>query len=78
MINFITRACFTGPVPGIVRELSNENAMKIFSYNLPVLILFRNSSSEDVRYYDLELASVYPSIEESILVLLADINNDIS
>jgi hypothetical protein len=49
---FVTRSTFIGPGPDIVRELSTENAMKIFTYNKPVLILFRNTSAADARYYD--------------------------
>jgi hypothetical protein len=50
--DFIIHATFIGPAPGIVRELSTENARKIFQYNLPVLILFRNTSASDARHYD--------------------------
>ena len=53
---FVVFSSMTGPAPHIVRELSTETAMKIFSYNVPVLLLFRNSSAPDVRYYDTELA----------------------
>lgn len=45
--DFIVRSSFVGPGPDIIRELSNESAMKIFSYNKPVLILFRNTSAHD-------------------------------
>lgn len=67
-----------GPGPDIVRELSTENAMKIFQYNKPVLILFRNSSATDSRYYERELSKAYEDIQHLILVLIADINNSIS
>jgi thiol-disulfide isomerase/thioredoxin len=48
---FIVHSTFIGPAPGISRELSTENGLKIFQYNLPVLILFRNTSVDDSRYY---------------------------
>ena len=50
--DFIVKSSFIGPGPDIVRELSAENAMKIFTYNKPVMILFRNTSAHDARYYD--------------------------
>lgn len=59
---FIIKSTFVGPGPDIVRELSNENAMKIFTYNIPVLILFRNTSANDVRYYHKELSDAFEEI----------------
>jgi hypothetical protein len=52
--------------------------MKIFSYNQPVLILFRNTSAPDANYYAKELSSAFEEIQNQILVLIADINNSIS
>ena len=72
------RSSFIGPMPSVVRELSIENAMKIFQYNLPILVLFRNTSAEDAFYYDKELAGAYALVQDQILVTIADINNGIS
>lgn len=51
MQDFVIKSSFVGPGPDIIRELSSENAMKIFNYNKPCLILFRNTSVADSRYY---------------------------
>jgi hypothetical protein len=49
---FIVHATFVGPAPGISRELSVENGLKIFQYNLPVLIVLRNTTKQaEGRYY---------------------------
>lgn len=77
IFEFIIKSTFIGSGPEIIRELSNENAMKIFSYNRPVMIMFRNTSASDVRYYTEQLAQAFPQIEEKILVCLADINTGI-
>jgi hypothetical protein len=55
----VISSSFVGPGPDILRELSTENAMKIFTYNKPVLIMFRNTSAADVRYYDMQLAEAF-------------------
>lgn len=41
------KSTFVGPGPDFVRDLTTENAMKVFSYNIPVLILFRNASIDE-------------------------------
>jgi hypothetical protein len=60
IFDFVVKTTFIGPGPEIIRELSTENAMKIFTYNKPVLILFRNTSAEDVRYYTKQLGAAFP------------------
>jgi len=75
---FIVHATFIGPAPGISRELSTENALKIFQYNLPVLVLFRNTSIEDSRYYQEQLALAEKEIGMEIMVAIADVNNEIT
>lgn len=72
------KSTFVGPGPDIIRELSTENAMKIFTYNVPVMILFRNTSASDVRYYHKELSEAYEEISNTIMVAIADINNSIT
>jgi hypothetical protein len=66
-----------GPAPDIIRELSNENALKIFTYNKPVLILFRNTTVADTRWYEKQLAEAFDEISNRILVCLAEINSSI-
>ncbi len=72
------RSTFIGPGPDIVRELSTENAMKIFQYNKPVLILFRNTSIPESRYYDKELSAAFEQVQHQILVVAADIQSSIA
>ena len=76
--NFVVKSTFVGPGPDIIRELSTENAMKIFTYNKPVLILFRNTSAPDVRYYHTQITEAFEEINNKILVVVADINNSIT
>lgn len=76
--SFIVKSTFVGPGPDIIRELSTENAMKIFTYNKPVMIMFRNTSAPDVRYYHKELSDAYEDISNRIMVAIADINNSIT
>ena len=79
LAKFIVRSTFTGPTKGILRELSIETAAKIFQYNLPVLLLFRNTSEAKTHtYYEKEFTSAAQRVDEEILVCLADINNEIS
>jgi hypothetical protein len=73
------RATFTGPAPSLVRELSGETALRIFNYNLPVVILFRNTSEPlSHSYYEKEFALAALKRQYQILVCQADINNDIA
>jgi hypothetical protein len=60
-----------------VRELSMENAMRIFQNNLPVLIGFRNSSydkEEIIRTFDANMLEVYKAVSDRIMVLMADVD----
>ena len=75
--DFIMKATFVGPTPFIMRELSTENAMKIFTYNKPVLIMFRNTTLGESRFFEEELGRAYKEIENQILVCVADINSNI-
>lgn len=77
MRDFVMRATFTGPTPGIVREISTENAMKLFQYNLPALIVFRNATSienQDFHKIDEEVSKLIATdIPDKILLLLGNI-----
>jgi thiol-disulfide isomerase/thioredoxin len=75
---FIIYSTFIGPAPGISRELSTENGLKIFQYNLPVLILFRNTSVDDSRYYQEQLFIAEKEISDDIMVCIADVNNEMT
>jgi len=66
-----------GPAPDLVRELSTESAVKIFSYNLPLIILFRNTTLPESRNFEAELRAAHPEIAQRLLVLQADINSSI-
>jgi hypothetical protein len=60
-----------------VRELSMENAMRIFQNNLPVLIGFRNSSYDEeeiIRTFDANMLEVYKAVSDRIMVLMADVD----
>jgi hypothetical protein len=76
--NFIIHSTFIGPAPGISRELSTENGLKIFQYNLPVLILFRNTSNEESRYYQEQLSLAEREIGDEIMVCIGDVNNEMT
>ena len=54
------KATFIGPTPKILRELSIENARKVFIYNKPILIMFRNTSVEESRYYEKQIVEANP------------------
>lgn len=65
----------SGPNP--IKELSNEDALKIFTYNKPTLMLFRDVKQSDFSYYDNILKDAFTEIEDLILVCYADINTAI-
>lgn len=75
--DFVMKSTFVGPGPDIVRELTNENALKIFTYNKPILILFRDVTKTDFKYYDKQLIEAFESIQHKILVCLAATNLNI-
>jgi thiol-disulfide isomerase/thioredoxin len=76
---FILLATFTGPIPSVARELSTENARRVFLYSLPVLILFRNTSEPNFHELDaLYGAETSQSLSDHILTLIADVNSDIA
>lgn len=56
------KSTFISTGPDIIRELSNENALKIFTYNKPTLILFRDVTKNDFRYYDKILIDTFEDI----------------
>ena len=60
--DFVITSSFVGPEQLIVKELNLENANKIFSYNKPVLIMFRDASNEDYKDYDHELSHALEKI----------------
>jgi hypothetical protein len=45
--DFVIRSTFVGPEQNFIKELNLENANKIFVYNKPVLILFRDLTKPD-------------------------------
>lgn len=71
---------FVGPTKDILRELSIENARKIFTYNIPVMILFRNTSDADFRYYDQQILDSLndKDVSRNLLVISANVNSEIS
>lgn len=77
--NFIMRSTFTGPAANLIRELSGETALRIFNNNLPLVILFRNTSEPlSHSYYEKEFALAALSKQDQIMACQADINNDIA
>ena len=73
---FVIHATFVGPTPFANRELTTESARKIFVYNVPVLILFRNQSDEESRPVEKQLVNA--KVEYDILVVTANINTQMS
>ena len=76
---FIAIRTFIGSSEASVRELSVENAMRIFQNNLPVLIGFRNNSDEGTEAtFDANMVQVYRAVSEKIMVMMADVDKEIS
>ncbi len=45
---------------------------------MPVLILFRNTTDADSRYYQEQLSMAEKEIGDDIMVCIADVNNEIT
>ena len=62
----------------MIRELTDDNALKIFDYSLPVLILFRTHDDPLSQSIENLLHSTFDVLQNKILVVLANPHNSIS
>lgn len=77
---FIFRSTFVGDGPDLIRSISTENLMKIFTQDIAALFLFYDSKNEDqIHQQALDfLKDAFEPISGKLLVITADSHNSIS
>lgn len=75
--NFVKRHSFQGFFPGSVAEISEENVLRFFDFGIPVLLYFREVSSDERQYYDDEVKNAMETRQKDILFMQGDANTQL-